>query len=284
MIEREFLPLEGMRKLFGKVAPSPWARRHASDHPPSAAAQSAPRSNDTLPLNVDQHLVSLLAPTSYAAEQYRVLCYTLQDRRKPGSCMTIGISSAIPGDGKTITAINLAAALAHHPDTRVLLVEADIRRPALSKYLGLDDAIGAGLVDMVQNPALALKNVVGKPPWMNFTILHAGAPPAAPHEVLNSPCLGQILHEAGQHYDYLVLDSPPIVPVPDCRVLAKLVDGMLLVVTAHGTPRTLLAEALDAMEPDKLIGLVFNHDDRPVGGYGYYYHGYYSEPRQPDGQ
>lgn len=236
------------------------------------------------PQNVDQHLVSILAPSSFEAEQYRVLRHVLKGRRKLDACTTIAVSSAIPGDGKTTTAINLAAALAQDPDTRVLLVDADIRRSSISKYLELGDASGTGLVDMVQNATLELKKAVRSLTRLNFSILQAGTPPEAPHEVLNSPRLGQVLEEARRYYDYIVLDSPPIVPVPDCRILAKLVDGILLVVAAHTTPRQLVAEAMDAMEPEKLIGLVFNNDDRPFGGYGYYYHGYYSahvQPRKP---
>jgi capsular exopolysaccharide synthesis family protein len=260
--------------LFGKVAPSP---------SPSAQSPPVQEPAGTLTRNVDQHLVSILAPSSFEAEQYRVLRHMLKGRRKLDACTTIVVSSAIPGDGKTTTVINLAAALAQDPNTRVLLADADIRRPSVSKYLGLDDASGTGLVDLVQNQALELKKVVRFRTGLNFSILQAGTQPKAPHEVLNSPRLGLVLEEARRHYDYIVLDSPPVVPVPDCRILAKLVDGILLVVAAHKTPRPLLAEAMDAMEPEKLIGLVFNSDDRPLGGYGYY-QGYYSpyvQPRKP---
>jgi capsular exopolysaccharide synthesis family protein len=271
-------------KLLGKIAPSLWAGQHASGQTPLTQSQSTQGPTDALLQNVDQHLVSILAPSSFEAEQYRVLRHVLKERRKLDALTTIAVSSAIPGDGKTTTAINLAAALAQDPDTRVLLVDADIRRPSISKYLELDDAPGTGLVDMVQNPALELKKAVRFRTRPNFSILQAGKPPEAPHEVLNSPRLEQVLGEARRHYDYIVLDSPPVVPVPDCRILAKLVDGILLIVAAHKTPRTLLAAALDAMDPEKLIGLVFNNDDRPLGGYGYYYHGYYStygQPRKP---
>jgi capsular exopolysaccharide synthesis family protein len=270
-----------MWKLFGKVAPSLVPAHHASRPAPPAQPPSIQEPADALPPNVDQHLVSILAPSSFEAEQYRVLRHVLKGRRKADACTTIAVSSAIPGDGKTTTAINLAAALAQDPDMRVLLVDADIRRPSISKYLGLDDASGTGLVDMVRNPALELKRTVRLRSRLNFSILQAGAPPEAPHEVLNSPRLGLVVEEARRCYDYIVLDSPPVVPVPDCRILAKLVDGILLVVASHKTPRQLLAAAMDAMEPEKLIGLVFNNDDRPLGGYGYYYHGYYSAYGQP---
>src|SRR5206468_2700492 len=82
----------------------------------------------------------------------------------------------------------------------------------------------------------------------------AGQPPAAPYEVLESPRFGELISEARQKYDYVLLDTPPIVSVPDCRVIGKWVDGFLIVVAAHQTRRKLLEEALNLMEPAKVIG------------------------------
>ena len=89
-------------------------------------------------------------------------------------------------------------------------------------------------------------------------------------QVLKSPRLGELLAEARRRYDYIVVDTPPLVSVPDCRVLSKWVDGFLIVVTAHRTARKLLEEALHVTEPAKIVGLVFNGDDRHVSrGYSY---------------
>jgi Mrp family chromosome partitioning ATPase len=92
--------------------------------------------------------------------------------------------------------------------------------------------------------------------------LPAGRRPSAPYEVLQSPRLGELLAAARQRYDYVVLDTPPLVAVPDCRIIGKLVDGILIVVSAHRTARKLLEEALHVTEPAKIVGLVLNGDDR----------------------
>ena len=97
--------------------------------------------------------------------------------------------------------------------------------------------------------------------------------PSAPYEVLRSPRLGSLLDEARRRYDFIVLDTPPIVVAQDCRVITKWVDGFLLVVAADRTPARLLEEALNRIEPDKIIGFVFNHEPRSLS---HYYAGQYA--------
>ena len=87
------------------------------------------------------------------------------------------------------------------------------------------------------------------------------------------------MKEARRHYDWLVIDTPPVVPLPDCRLIERWVDGFLVVVAAHKTPRKLLAETLNLLDPAKVVGLVFNADDRPVSGY-YGYYGYGDSSRK----
>lgn len=230
-------------------------------------------------LEIDDHLVSLLAPTSFEAEQYLQLHYMIENLSTTDKLTVIAVSSATPGDGKTITSINLAATLARSPEARVLLVETDIRRPSVAAYLGLDHSSGPGLVGAIQNPVLSLEKVTRRYSRFNFSVLPAGRPPTTPYELLKSPRLEQLLAEARQHYDCIVLDMPPAIPIPDCRILAKLVDGLFLVVAAHKTPRKLVEETLNAMDPAKVLGIVFNNDDRPLRGYYYkYYSSYYSSP------
>src|SRR5262249_43275663 len=151
--------------------------------------------------------------------------------------------------------------LSQAPDARVLLVEVDLRRPVMAERFGLGRAPFRGLVDLVLRPSLALAEVVRRPLPYNLSVLVAGQPPAVPYEVLEYPRFGEILGEARRQYDCVILDTPPIVQVPDCRVIGKWVDGFLVVVAAHRTPRRLLEEALTLMDPSKVIGLVFGNDD-----------------------
>lgn len=225
---------------------------------------------------VDAHLVSLIAPESPEAEQYRALRYEVEYVHKAGECTVVGVCSAIPGDGKTITAINLAGALAQDPKERVLLIEVDLRRPAVTvgDQLALGDVAGRGLVDAILDPSLSLEEVVRHVSHFNLTVLPAGKRSASPYEALKSPRFGELLTQARQRYDYVILDAPPVIPVPDCRLIAKWADGFIMVVAAHRTPREALEEALTLMRPASILGLVFNGYDRSATryyGYGYGY-------------
>lgn len=222
---------------------------------------------------IEEHLVSLLTPISFEAEQYRTLRYIVEHLRKESGLQVVAVTSPAAGDGKTTTAINLAGALAQSPETRVLLMDADLRRPTLEGNLGMDSTSdSSGLVEALLDPSFALRDAVQFLPTFNLAVLSRGNSAIPPHEVLKLPRLGELLAEAREQYDFIVLDTPPMLPVPDCRLLAKLIDGFILVVAAHKTPRKLLEETLNVMDQAKLVGLVLNRDDRPLSGhYGYYY-------------
>ena len=215
---------------------------------------------------LDECLVSLVAPYSFAAEQYRILRMLIEQMHKDADLRLIAVASAGVGDGKTTTAINLAGSLAQAPETRVLLIDADLRRAALGERLGLDRS-GAGLVDVIKDPGRTLPDVVQRCPAFNLSVLPAGPRAAGSFELLRSPRFGELLTEARETYDYVVIDTAPLVPIPDSRLIAKWVEGFLLVVAAHRTPRRLVEEALNALSPAQVIGLVFNNDDRPFFGY-----------------
>src|SRR5579859_6468613 len=189
---------------------------------------------------VDSHLVGLVDPDSYEAEQYRKLRYTLEELHKPGESLVVGICSPVAADGKSLTALNLAGTLAQDPSVRVLLVDADLRRKSdsLKDRLPLKYIEGPGLIDMILDPALSLRDVVRSIPLFNLSVVTTGIRTAAPYESLRSPRFGQFIAEARKYYDYVILDAPPVVPVSDCRIMARWVDGFLMVVAAHRTPRT----------------------------------------------
>ena len=226
---------------------------------------------------VDDHLVSLVAPATFEAEQYRALRHIVEQLHKAHDLRVVAVSSPGVGDGKSTTAINLAGALAQALDARVLLVDADLRRPAVANLLALGASDGPGLVNAILDPSLTLERVARPRPPFNLSVIPAGQEPPSPYEVLKSPRLGELLDEARRSYDYIVVDAPPLCPVQDCRVIAHWVDGFLLVVAAHRTPRQLVEEALNVVERSKVLGFIFNGDDQPASAHsGYYgYHGYY---------
>jgi capsular exopolysaccharide synthesis family protein len=217
---------------------------------------------------VDGHLVSLVNPASFAAEQYRALRHIVEQMHRDRALQVVAVTSPTPGDGKTTTAINLAGALAQSQSLRVLLVEADLRRPSLTltDRLGLGDTRAPGLAAAILNPSASLDEVVRHHPRFALSVLPAGPCPVAYYEILASPRLGDLLDEARQRYDYVILDTPPAVAVPDCRVISRWVDGFLVVVAAHRTPLRLLEETL-RLVGEKAFGLVFNGDDSALSAY-----------------
>jgi len=221
---------------------------------PPATATGLDRSN-----RVEEHLVSLLEPRSFEAEEYRVIRHAVETLRRGANLQVVAVTSPGVGDGKTTTAINLAGALAQSTDARVLLADFDLRRPAVARQLGLNGS-RRSLVGALLDPRMALEDTVEHLRPFNLSVLLAGASAVAPYELLKSSRLEALLDEARRRYDYIVLDMPPFVPVPDCRLVTKCVDGFLVVVTAHRTPRGVLAETLNLIDPAKVVGLVFNGD------------------------
>jgi len=255
-----------------KPTPLP-APTSASGSSSDVAHSPAPRSVFTPPqvaaapirergAEIEEHLVSLLAPTSFEAEQYRALRHMIDQLHRAADLSVIAVSSPDAGDGKTTTAINLGGALAQATDARVLVIDADFRGANVSVDLGLDEHAAPGLVDAILDTRLTLDAVVQTLPHLNLSAITAGRLPSAPYEVLKSPRTAELIAEARRKYDYVIVDTPPLVSVPDSRVLEKYVDGFLIVVAAHRTPRRLLEEALNLVDPAKIVGMVFNGDDR----------------------
>ncbi|HEX7787262.1 MAG TPA: CpsD/CapB family tyrosine-protein kinase [Methylomirabilota bacterium] len=251
--------------------------------PPTRRIPVPPRrSSVTVPSEVDGHLVSLVAPAGLEAEQYRALRHVVEQRRKSDNLSVVAISSPGVGDGKTTTAINLAGALAQGADASVLLVEADLRQPAISRLLGFGESARVGLVDAILDPKLTLSDIVLPRPPFNLSVVVAGQTPPSPYEVLKSPRLGTLLEEARRQYDYVVMDTTPLVAVQDCRVVARWVDGIVVVVAANRTPRALLEAALDVLDPAKVVGLVFNGSNQLLSNrYPRYYSAHYAQSSTP---
>ena len=226
----------------------------------------------------DSHLVSLTAPSSFAAEQYQGLRLTIERLGRARNAQTIAVTSPAAGEGKTLTAINLAGALARGSDARVLLVDADMRRPAVAQQLGLTDAEPRGLADIIARDDLAIETVAKKVEPFSLWVLRAGTLHGSIHQILRSPRLELFLTEARAQFDYVIFDTPPLLPVFDSTLLARAVDGVLVVVAANRTPRKLLGEALNLLDASKVLGIVFNRDNRPLFGYyDAYYRQYFAD-------
>jgi protein-tyrosine kinase len=257
------------------------ARRQPAGEGRPSVSQSAASERQAWPLvplltapgrDVDQHLVTLLDPSSFEADQYRTLRHLVERIRPAGQLKVLAVTSPGVGEGKTTTAINLAGAFSRKPGKGVLLIDADLRRPSIGWQIGLVNSSSPGLADLIMD-STRLPHGLFKPGF-DVSVLPAGKSPTDPTAILQSGRVGELLAVARQIFDLVIVDLPPVLPVPDCRILEEWVDGLLLVVAANQTPRKLVEESLNVLDPGKLLGIVFNRDDRPLSGYYRYYRAY----------
>lgn len=252
---------------------------HSSPQPSGATEAGVPTFSAGPALvtaaQVNEHIVCITDPYSATAEQYkrlraRIIRETAKDFRN--SIMT---TSANAGEGKTVTAVNLAVALAQEIDHTVLLVDADLRRPAVHTYLGL--APRCGLADYLQGtvelPDALIKTGIGK-----LVVLPAGEPPDNPAELLASARMKQLVGELKHRYKdrYLIFDTSPLLLTADTLSLSRYVDGLLFVVQADATPQREVVKALSLVKGVPVLGIVLN--DLPAylakGGNHYYQYRY----------
>ena len=215
---------------------------------------------DTEPGQVDDHLVSVLEPTSLAAEQYRAVRLAIETFRHERGTRTVAITSPGRGDGRTITAINLAGALAQAPDAKVVLVEADLRHPGVARALGMH--AGRGLSSYLLDASMPPDAVITHSPNVAFAVVTAGAASSMPYELLKSPRLAALLAALRERFDYVVVDTPPALPYPDVGILRDMVDGFVVVVRANRTPREMLRDCTNVIGRQRGLGLIFNDDER----------------------
>jgi capsular exopolysaccharide synthesis family protein len=218
------------------------------------------------PGRLDPHLVTMVRPRSFESEQYCRLRQRLEDLAGARGLRVVAVTSAAAGDGKTLTAVNLAAVLARSPGARILLIDADLRHPSVAKCFGIsNEGLTSWTEGMGTADAKIIERAISVAPGLD--VLVATESPTDPYDILRSATFQGLIAEARRRYDYVILDTPPAIPVPDSALLGKTVDGYLLVVAANITPRALVREALSQFDPGAVVGLIFNRDTRPLFGY-----------------
>jgi len=233
---------------------------HPPDTPavivPGAAGAAAPAETiEQCTPRLNPLLIAGLAPKSLSAEQYRALRTRLAQVEGTTALRTIMITSPQKGEGKSVTSANLALTMAQELQRRVVLVEADLRKPSLQRLLGLP--AGPGLADLLVGAA-ELKDIMKFLPDHNLTVIPAGAAPTNPAELLGSTAMRRMLDQLRTRFDRVILDTPPVLPLADVAVLAPMVDGTLLVVRAGVTPKPAIENALRAFDSSRLVGVVLN--------------------------
>lgn len=212
------------------------------------------------------------AASASAAEAFRVLRTNMQFAAAGRPRRTLLVTSAGAGEGKTTIAANLAAVLAQ-AGKRVLLVDADLRRPRQHVFFGLRKKPGVTDVAMLGVP---IEQAVRPGPVANLDVLTAGTLPPSPVDFLNAEPFGQLMRQSAERYDVVVVDSPPVLVSADAAILASRLEGVVLVARVGSTDRRALAEAQKvlAQAGAKVLGIVAN-DQKPRPAYGYYRYRYH---------
>jgi capsular exopolysaccharide synthesis family protein len=195
-------------------------------------------------------------------EQYRRLAAVLHDAQSTHRTQVVMIASAVAGEGKTLTAANIALTLSSSYRKRVLVIDADLRRPTMHKIFRIETS--SGLTDGLDPKAN--KSIVVRQVAPRLTLLPAGRPIADPMAGLTSPRVRQLIEEARGTFDWIIIDTPPLVLLPDANLLTSLVDAALLVVKAESTPHAMVKRAMDAIGRSRLLGVVLNSST--VGPHG----------------
>ena len=229
-------------------------------------------------VGVDPRVDVLHNPMSLVAEQYRGLRNRIERIDHLGKVQTIAITSALKGEGKSLTAANLALVMAQDGTKSVLLVDADLRRPQVHKLLGLPKEPGLG--DYLRG-ACGAAEVLRRTSFFGLTVATAGVVEGHPSELMASPEFEEWVASRRKDFDTIIFDTPPVHPVSDVNFLANTVDGVMVVVRANRTSKTLVKHVLESLPADKVLGLILNRADRLAPGYGYgyargdYYYKYY---------
>ena len=211
-------------------------------------------------------------PSAVSVEQYRRLAAVLHEEQVQSQLKTVMVTSALPGDGKTLTLANLALTLSESYARRVLVIDADLRMPTLHTTLGIPNNRGLGDA-LLDHRELAFVEVAD-----GLTALTAGTPGPTPLAGLTSNRMREVLHECEQRFDWVLIDTSPVAVLPDAQVLARLVGAVILVIGAGATPAETVERAIAELGgSDAVFGVVLNRVDETAIPQANYY-GKYGPP------
>jgi len=207
-------------------------------------------------------------------EQYRRLAATLHQTQSANGLKVVLVVSAAASEGKTLTAANLALTLSESYHRRVLLIDGDLRRPALDTLFRIEGSPGLheGLTSHVEQ-LISLRQITPR-----LLVLPAGEATSDPIAGLTGERMRRLITEARNSFDWVIVDTPPVGLLPDANLLASMADGAILVVRAEATPYDLVQRAIDALGRDRILGVVLNRAHETDGAY-YNYNRYYATQR-----
>lgn len=249
----------------GEPAPGLLARAHT---PAPGGARTARTRRPSITVDADRRARLVTGTSSMVSvEQYRKVAAALHEEQVRSQLKTVIITSALPGEGKTLTVVNLALTLSESYGRRVLIVDADLRGPSLHAALNIPN--NRGLSEALNDGQLTIVQVSSE-----FAVLTAGSPGPSPLAALTSDRMAHILEECASQFDWVLIDTPPIGVLPDAQVLVRLAGAVIFVIGAGTTPAATVEKAIAELGgPDAIFGVVMNRvDERRIPSASYYGH------------
>jgi exopolysaccharide/PEP-CTERM locus tyrosine autokinase len=221
--------------------------------------------------HLEKHRLMTFLDDAQVMDCFNLLRTHVLEKTRDKGHNTIMVTSVVGGEGKTVTAINLAASISRDVKQTVLLVDTDLRGPKIHHYLGCNT--GKGLSDYFRHDT-PVSELLINPGMDKMTVLLGGKPLSGPTEILGSPKMEKLVQEMKHRYSdrYIIFDCPPVLAMPDALVFSSYVDGVILVVEAGKTPREQIRKAVEQLNGRNILGLVMNKSKEKNRAYGY---GYY---------
>ncbi len=220
---------------------------------------------------IEPHIVAFHDPASPVGEQYKIIRTNIQSLRLKEDYKTFLITSSLNGEGKTVTSINLALTMANDLNNKsILLIDADMRKGKISKYMGISSS--PGLSEILKGEVEADATFVS-PNIANLTIMHSGKVPRNPAELLSSKKMLSLLSSLRTRFDYIFIDSPPVMPLTDPCIIGGMTDGVILVVQAARTQRDMVKTVEQRLYQAhaKLVGYIMTNVEYHLPHYLYRY-------------
>ena len=263
----------------GSALPDGIASRAAGATLDAAGAARAAEfmSYDVSAARVEPHLVAITQPRSAYCEQFRSLRTRVLQAGEHQQMRTFVITSAGIGEGKTLTALNLAWLLAQTEGVRALVIDSDLRQPCATDYLGIDVPVG---LSEVLGGDLTFEDAIVRLQPAGLYLMPGGKARDDVAELLSGPTYARVLKEARRLFDYVIIDAPPLGIFTDANVLIDRADGALLVVRSGKTRYAAIDRLLDHLPRERMLGVVLNRVDEEFDPKAYYYqHRYYHRDR-----
>ena len=224
------------------------------------------------PITVNPHVVAITDPQSVYAEEFRVLRTQIIHRSHKERLRSIVVSSVGPGEGKSITALNLAWLLAQSDGIKALIIDADLRMPSIARYLSINPKVGLSHI-LTGKTSLSNSIICLQPAGLHF--LPSGKTRDDVGELLSGSAFHEILEEAYHSYDFVIIDTPPLGLFSDAALMANAADSALLVIRTNQVRYKDIDRILETFPKEKIIGSVLNDSEESLLNSGYYGYSYY---------